>query len=99
MAERTQDPRAVDLCRFGHANALTQAGRQQEALSLLLTEGIGLLMRKHWAEYFTVISTAVFIPLEVYEIFHRFTLTKVGVLAVNVAICSLASTLASVAFA
>lgn len=54
--------------------------------SLLLTEGIGLLMRKRWAEYFTVISTAVFIPLEVYEIFHRFRWMKIGVLAVNVAI-------------
>ena len=54
--------------------------------SLLLTEGIGLLLRKRWAEYFTVISTAVFIPLEVYEIFHRFRWMKVGVLAVNVAI-------------
>jgi uncharacterized membrane protein (DUF2068 family) len=54
--------------------------------SLLLTEGIGLLMRKRWAEYFTVISTAVFIPLEVYEIFHRFTWIKIWVLAVNVAI-------------
>jgi uncharacterized membrane protein (DUF2068 family) len=54
--------------------------------SILLTEGIGLLLRKRWAEYFTIISTAVFIPLEVYEIFHRFTVTKVGVLAVNVAI-------------
>ena len=53
---------------------------------ILLTEGIGLLMKKHWAEYFTVISTAVFIPLEVYEIFHRFTFVRVGVLIVNVAI-------------
>ena len=54
--------------------------------SLLLTEGIGLLLRKRWAEYFTVISTGVFIPLEVYEIFHRFTWVKVWVLIVNVAI-------------
>ncbi len=53
---------------------------------ILLTEGIGLLMRKHWAEYFTVISTAVFIPLEVYEILHRFTWVRVGVFLVNVAI-------------
>ncbi len=53
---------------------------------LFLTEGTGLLMRKRWAEYFTVISTAVFIPLEVYEIFHRFTFAKVWVLAVNAAI-------------
>lgn len=53
---------------------------------LYLTEGIGLLMRKHWAEYFTTISTALFIPLEVYEMFHRFTWMKVWLIAVNVAI-------------
>jgi uncharacterized membrane protein (DUF2068 family) len=53
---------------------------------ILLTEGIGLLMKKHWAEYFTVISTAVFIPLEIYEIIQRFTFVRVGVLIVNVAI-------------
>ena len=39
--------------------------------SLLLTEGVGLLMRRRWAEYFTVITTAVFIPLEVYELVHK----------------------------
>ena len=53
---------------------------------LYLTECIGLLMRKHWAEYFTTISTALFIPLEVYEMFHRFTWMKVWLIAVNVAI-------------
>ena len=54
--------------------------------ALLLTEGIGLLMRKHWAEYFTVITTGVFIPLELYELAKHFTSIKVVVLAVNVAI-------------
>lgn len=54
--------------------------------AILGTEGIGLLMRKHWAEYFTIISTGIFIPLEVYEIFHHFTFVKVGVLALNVVI-------------
>jgi uncharacterized membrane protein (DUF2068 family) len=54
--------------------------------SLLLTEGVGLLLRKRWAEYFTVITTGVFIPLEVYELARRFTPARVGVLAVNVAI-------------
>lgn len=53
---------------------------------ILLTEGIGLLMKKHWAEWFTVISTAVFIPLELYEIYHRFTWVRVGILLINVAI-------------
>ncbi len=68
--------------------------RQLEALSagtflyasIFLTEGIGLVMRKHWAEYMTLISTGLFIPLEVYELVHRFTVTRVSVLAINLAI-------------
>jgi uncharacterized membrane protein (DUF2068 family) len=54
--------------------------------ALLLTEGVGLVLRKHWAEYFTVISTAALLPLEVYELIHRFTAAKVAVLVVNLAI-------------
>lgn len=53
---------------------------------LLLTEGTGLLLRKTWAEYFTVITTAGLIPLELYELAKRFTPVRVAVLAVNVAI-------------
>ncbi len=34
-------------------------------------EGVGLLLRKKWAEYFTVILTSLGIPIELYEIFHR----------------------------
>jgi uncharacterized membrane protein (DUF2068 family) len=54
--------------------------------SLLLTEGIGLLLRRRWAEYFTVISTAVFIPLEIYELIEKPSFTKILVLAINTAI-------------
>jgi uncharacterized membrane protein (DUF2068 family) len=54
--------------------------------AVFLTEGTGLLLRKHWAEYLTVVSTALFIPLEVYEIYHRFTVVRAGVFAINVAI-------------
>ena len=34
-------------------------------------EGIGLLMRRLWAEYLTVIATAILLPLEVYEIVQK----------------------------
>jgi uncharacterized membrane protein (DUF2068 family) len=54
--------------------------------ALLLTEGTGLLMRKHWAEYFTVITTAALIPLEIYELAAHFSWTKIMVLLVNIAI-------------
>jgi uncharacterized membrane protein (DUF2068 family) len=53
---------------------------------LLLTEGTGLLLRKRWAEYFTIITTALLIPLEVYELQRHFTVAKIGILIVNVAI-------------
>ena len=54
--------------------------------SLLLTEGVGLLLRKAWAEYFTVITTTALIPLEVYELTRRLTFTRLFVLAVNIII-------------
>jgi len=53
---------------------------------LLLTEGLGLLFRKRWAEYFTIITTAGLIPIELYELSRRVTTAKVAVLIINVAI-------------
>ncbi len=54
--------------------------------AVFLTEGTGLLSRRHWAEYMTLISTGLFIPLEVYEIYRHFTLLKLSVTVVNAAI-------------
>jgi uncharacterized membrane protein (DUF2068 family) len=54
--------------------------------ALLLTEGTGLLLRRHWAEYFTLIATSSFIPLEVYEIVRRASFAKGIVLVLNVAV-------------
>jgi uncharacterized membrane protein (DUF2068 family) len=51
--------------------------------SLFLTEGIGLLMRKRWAEWFTIISTALLLPLEGYELAAHVTATRIIVLIVN----------------
>src|ERR1700737_74539 len=54
--------------------------------ALLLTEGIGLALGKRWAEYFTIIATSSFIPIEIYEIFHHANVTKVVVLLINIAV-------------
>jgi uncharacterized membrane protein (DUF2068 family) len=54
--------------------------------ALLLTEGVGLALGKRWAEYFTIIATSSFIPLEIYEIFRHANITKVVVLLINVAV-------------
>ena len=53
---------------------------------LLLTEGIGLLLRKRWAEYFTIITTAGLIPLELYELAKHITAAKIAILIINIAI-------------
>ena len=53
---------------------------------LFLTEGMGLLLRKHWAEYFTIITTGLFIPLEIYELVRHFTVVKLVVTVINVLI-------------
>ena len=50
------------------------------------TEGVGLAMRRRWAEYLTVIATGLLIPYEAYEVIHRVTLFKVGALLLNVAV-------------
>jgi uncharacterized membrane protein (DUF2068 family) len=54
--------------------------------AVLLTEGIGLLLRKRWAEYLTIIATSGLIPVELYEIARHVTVSRIGVLAVNLAI-------------
>ena len=41
--------------------------------ALFLTEGTGLLFRKRWAEWLTIVATSSLIPIEVYELFKKFT--------------------------
>ena len=53
---------------------------------LFATEGIGLLLRKRWAEYFTIITTSGLIPLEVYELSRHFTVAKLVVAFINLLI-------------
>jgi uncharacterized membrane protein (DUF2068 family) len=54
--------------------------------AIFATEGIGLWMRKYWAEWFTVIATGSLIPLELYETVHHFTWIKLAALLANIVI-------------
>lgn len=54
--------------------------------ALFLTEGTGLLLKKRWAEFMTIITTAGLIPLEGYELAKHVTPVKIAVLIINVAI-------------
>jgi uncharacterized membrane protein (DUF2068 family) len=50
---------------------------------LRVTEGVGLVLEKAWAEYMTVGVTFSFLPWEVYEICRRPDLIRVGLLITN----------------
>lgn len=54
--------------------------------ALLLTEGVGLFLRKRWASYFTILVTGSFIPLEIYELVKEYSAAKIIVLLINLAV-------------
>jgi len=54
--------------------------------ALLLIEGVGLCLRKRWAEFLTVAITASLLPFEGYELYQRLTATRVVITLVNIAI-------------
>lgn len=54
--------------------------------AVFVTEGAGLLRRRRWAEWLTVVVTASFIPFEIYELGVRFGAGKVITLILNAAI-------------
>jgi uncharacterized membrane protein (DUF2068 family) len=54
--------------------------------AVLMTEGIGVWFEKRWAEWLMVLATGSLIPLEVIHLFHRLSLTKLSLVAANIAI-------------
>lgn len=52
--------------------------------SVFATEGVGLWMKKRWAEYLTTAVTISFIPFEIYEIAHHITVVRVAMVILNV---------------
>ncbi len=53
--------------------------------ALQLVEGTGLWLLKRWGEYFAVVATALFLPLEIYELSEKVTTLRVGAFVLNVA--------------
>jgi uncharacterized membrane protein (DUF2068 family) len=54
--------------------------------AIFFTEGIGLALGKRWAEYFTIITTASFLPLEIYELVKHVSAGKMFALLINLAV-------------
>src|SRR5947209_1164303 len=74
----------VYIGAFNHITLLAVSAIVYAALEG--TEGVGLAMRRRWAEYLTVIATGILIPYEAYEVVSHPTLFKVGALLLNVAV-------------
>jgi uncharacterized membrane protein (DUF2068 family) len=61
-------------------------------LTLMLTgyalievlEAVGLWLLKRWGEYFAVIATAVFLPLEIHDLAKGITMTRVVTFSINI---------------
>jgi uncharacterized membrane protein (DUF2068 family) len=54
--------------------------------AIFFTEGIGLALRKRWAEYFTIITTSSLLPLEIYELAKHASTGKILALLINLAV-------------
>jgi len=54
--------------------------------ALFLCEGVGLALRKRWAEYLTIVSTASLMPIELFEIYKGPSAPRVILLLVNLAV-------------
>jgi uncharacterized membrane protein (DUF2068 family) len=67
-----------DLQRAGTLSILYAA--------VCLVEGTGLVLEKRWAEYFTVILTAMGLPWESYELLEHFSAYKVALVVVNLVV-------------
>jgi uncharacterized membrane protein (DUF2068 family) len=48
-----------------------------------LVEAFGLWYAKRWAEYLTVVATAAFLPLEIYELTEHISWLKIATLVLN----------------
>jgi uncharacterized membrane protein (DUF2068 family) len=53
---------------------------------LYAIEGFGLWRNAHWAEYLTVVTTSLLVPIEIWEIFRHPTALKWLTLVINLAI-------------
>jgi len=75
LADRLADVRLwlLALMAFGYA-------------SIRLVEAYGLWRGRRWAEWLAAGSGAIYVPIEIYELYSGVTPLKVGTLALNVAI-------------
>jgi len=53
--------------------------------ALEIIEAVGLWLMKRWGEYFAVIATSIFLPLEIRDVIDKVTVLRVVILIINIA--------------
>lgn len=84
FAEKLLDRLLVYLGFFNHQTTLALVIIVYAAIEG--AEGVGLALRRRWAEYLIVFATGFLIPYEIWEVAHRVTFLRVGGLVLNVAV-------------
>ncbi|MFJ6748116.1 DUF2127 domain-containing protein [Streptomyces sp. NPDC091266] len=69
---------------YRHSTLLLVAGLLLVYALVEIVEGVGLWRAKRWAEYLTVVATAAFLPLEIYELTEKVSWLKIATLLVNI---------------
>ncbi len=75
LADRLSDTRLWVLATYAGAYC-----------ALRFVEAYGLWKARVWAEWVALISGAIYLPFEIYELFRRITIVRASVLIVNLAI-------------
>ena len=76
--------------QVAHAFSLSSSTLQWIAIGLAgyalieFIEAVGLWLMQRWGEYFAVIATSVFLPLEIYELTEKITALRIFALVVNI---------------
>jgi uncharacterized membrane protein (DUF2068 family) len=65
---------------------LAVAGAATAYAIVRFTEAYGLWKARAWAEWFALVSGAVYLPFEIYKLIERITPLHVGILIVNLAV-------------
>jgi uncharacterized membrane protein (DUF2068 family) len=77
---------AVKVGKITETNVLWVAAGTLTYSLISLVEGVGLIFRARWAGYMAIAESAFFIPIEVYELLHHYTLTVFVILMINIVI-------------
>ena len=77
---------AVQIAKITEANVLWVGAGSMLYSLFSLVEGIGLCFRVRWAGWLAIGESAFFVPIEVYELIKHFSMTVLGILAINVVI-------------